>query len=133
MPSAVKQRLQEYFLRHGDGIAAVYLFGSRATGKARAKSDVDVAVLFQADPERTLAGLHLDLAAELEHALSLPVDLVVLNRAPVDLIHRVLRDGSLVAERDKSARIAFEVKARNEYFDLLPYLQQYRRGRSDSP
>lgn len=33
MPSAVKQRLQEYFLRHGDGVAAVYLFGSRATGR----------------------------------------------------------------------------------------------------
>jgi hypothetical protein len=24
-------------------------------------------------------------------------------------------------------RIRFEVQARNEYFDLLPYLRQYRR------
>jgi hypothetical protein len=30
-------------------------------------------------------------------------------------------------DRNPSARIRFEVKARNEYFDLLPYLRQYRR------
>jgi hypothetical protein len=55
-----------------------------------------------------------------------PVDLVVLNRAPVDLIHRVLRAGILIHERNPAARIRFEVQARNEYFDLLPYLWQYR-------
>lgn len=53
---------------------------------------------------------------------------MVLNRAPVDLIHRVLRDGMLLHDRDPTARIRFEVKARNEYFDLLPYLRQYRRS-----
>jgi hypothetical protein len=62
------------------------------------------------------------------------VDLLVLNRAPVDLIHRVLRDGILLHDRHPAARIRFEVKARNEYFDLLPYLRQYRRStRSASP
>ncbi len=53
--------------------------------------------------------------------------LVVLNRAPPDLVHRVLRDGKLVLDRSPSKRIRFEVKARNEFFDLLPILRQYRR------
>jgi len=52
---------------------------------------------------------------------------VVLNRAPVDLVHRVLRDGILLLDRDPSGRIRFEVRARNEYFDLLPHLRRYRR------
>ena len=132
MASAVEQLVREYFSRNVDGVAAVYLFGSQATGKARPDSDVDLGVLFTKAPERTLAGLNLDLAGELELAVMRPVDLVVLNHAPVDLIHRVLRDGILVAEMDKSARIAFEVKARNEYFDLLPYLEQYRRAQKAS-
>ena len=51
-----------------------------------------------------------------------------MNGAPVDLVHRILRDGRLLVERDRSARIAFEVRARNEYFDLLPMLRLYRRG-----
>ena len=63
-----------------------------------------------------------------ERHLGRPLDLVVLNRARVELIHRVLRDGILIHDRNPSARICFEVKARNEYFDLLPYLRQYRRA-----
>lgn len=55
------------------------------------------------------------------------MQLVVLNNAPVDLIHRVLRDGEIVFEADRSARIRFEVAARNEYFDLLPVLRRYRK------
>jgi hypothetical protein len=39
----------------------------------------------------------------------------------------VLRDGQLLIERDRRARSAFEVARRNEYFDLLPYLRQYRQ------
>jgi hypothetical protein len=67
------------------------------------------------------------LADELAGAVDRPVHLVVLNRAPVDLIHRVLRDGILLMDRDPSTRICFEVRARDEYFDLLPRLRRYRR------
>lgn len=56
-----------------------------------------------------------------------PVQVVNLNRAPVDLIHRIFRDGRILLDGDRSARIAFEVKKRNEYFDLLPILGRYRR------
>ena len=84
-------------------------------------------MLYATDPLSTLDGLGLELGNALERHLGRPVDLVVLNRAPVDLIHRVLRDGILIHDRNPSARIRFEVKARNEYFDLLPYLRQYRR------
>ncbi|RKT45034.1 type VII toxin-antitoxin system MntA family adenylyltransferase antitoxin [Thiocapsa rosea] len=113
---------------HGSGaIACAWLFGSRARGTGRPTSDLDLAVLFSEDPPRTLEGLHLDLADRLTGEVGRPVDLVVMNRAPVDLVHRVLRDGILLLERDRSARIRFEVRARNEYFDLLPHLLRYRR------
>ena len=118
-------------LERQDGISCAWLFGSAARGEARADSDLDIACLFEADPPHTLAGLHLDLADELSAAASRPVDLVVLNRAPVDLIHRVLRDGILLLDRNPSARIRFVVRTRNEYFDLLPHLLRYRRLRTE--
>lgn len=111
-----------------EGIAAAWLFGSVARGTAGPDSDVDVGVLFRQDPPRTLAGLALDLEGDLETALSLPVQLVVLNRAPVDLIIRVLRDGKLLVDRDRSGRLQFEVRSRNEYWDLEPFLRLYRQG-----
>jgi len=79
-------------------------------------------------PPATLVGADSELAAAIERRVKRPVDLIVVNRASPDLIHRILRDGILVLERDPSARIAFEVRARNEYFDVLPYLQEYRRA-----
>jgi predicted nucleotidyltransferase len=110
-----------------EGIAAAYLFGSVARGTARPDSDVDVGVLYSADPPRTLAGLPFGLEGDLESALGLPVQLVVLNHAPVDLIVRVLWDGKLLVDRDRSRRIEFEVRSRNEFWDLEPYLRLYRR------
>jgi uncharacterized protein len=121
-------RLEEFFRANPRGSAAVYLYGSVARGTARDDSDVDVAVLFERDPPRTLEGLHADLAHALEEGVGRRVDLAVLNHAPVDLAHRVLRDGILVCDANRSARIQFEVRARNEYFDLEPYLRRYRRA-----
>lgn len=121
-------RLEQYFRANPRGIAAAYLYGSVARGTARADSDVDVAVLFERDPPHTLEGLHADLGHALEEALGARVDLAVLNHAPADLTHRVLRDGILVCDANRSARIRFEVRARNEYFDLEPHLRRYRRA-----
>jgi len=125
----VEARLRSHFADHADGIAAVYLFGSVARGTSRDDSDVDLAVLFDAAPPRTLAGMPFELEDQLRKLLGRDVQVVVLNRAPPDLVHRVLRDGILVLDRDPAARIRFEVKLRNEYFDLLPHLQRYRRSR----
>lgn len=125
-PNAAAERLRQYFDAHPDGIVCAYLFGSTARGTARGRSDVDVAVLIDQDPPPTLEGSGMRLGAELEGQLGLPVDVVLLNRAPVDLIHRVLRDGVLVYEADRAARVRFEVRARSEYFDLKPHLDRYR-------
>jgi predicted nucleotidyltransferase len=107
-------------------VAAVYLFGSRARGTARPDSDVDLGVLYRSSPAATLLDQPFGQQVELSSELGAAVDIVVMNTAPADLIHRILRDGKLLLEADKSCRIAFEVRARNEYFDLLPILQRYR-------
>ena len=129
----VEQVLREFFAGSSQGIVATYLFGSVARGSARTGSDVDVAILYSTAPEASLEGSPLALEAEIEKQLALPVQIVVLNTAPVDLVHRVLRDGLLLIDLDPSARIRFEVKARNEYFDLLPVLRRYRQPAVETP
>lgn len=129
----VEDALRDFFAGRTEHLVAVYLFGSEARGTARKASDVDVAVLYTAKPPPTLDGLPLELEGELERLLGRAVQVVALNSAPVDLVHRVLRDGKLVAEADRAARIRFEVAARNEYFDLLPMLERYRRPLGSRP
>ena len=79
--------------------------------------------------EPTLESLPGPLEAELSQSAGVRVEVVVLNRAPVDLVQRILRDGILVAEHDRSARVAFEVAARNRFWDLAPVLERYRHPR----
>ncbi|MFH1023366.1 MAG: nucleotidyltransferase domain-containing protein [Planctomycetota bacterium] len=123
----IEKRLREFFRRQSRDVVAAYLFGSVARGDAHPQSDVDVGVLFEKSPPPTLEGLSLRLEGELEAYLGCPVQVVDLNGAPVDLTHRVLRDGKLLHDADPALRIRFEVRVRNEFFDVEPYLKEYRR------
>jgi uncharacterized protein YutE (UPF0331/DUF86 family)/predicted nucleotidyltransferase len=127
------RQLAAFFEADAHGACAVYLFGSVARGDATATSDVDVAVLSDRAPESVLSGAALTLEGTLELHLGQSVDLVSLNRAPADLVHRVLRDGAMVFDRDRSRRLRFEVDTRNEFFDLEPVRRRYRRGAGLAP
>lgn len=120
--------LKDYFRARGDGLLAAYLFGSVARGEAGPASDVDLGILLVGGPPRSVAEYPIALVPEIERRLSMPVDLIVLNGAPPDFLHRVLRDGIVVHEGDHAARVAFEVKARNDFFDLQPILERHRRA-----
>ena len=113
----IVQEIARTFVARNEEVAAVYLFGSVARGNGGPDSDVDVAVLYGRPVDAGLSRLRLGRR----------VDLVVLDHQPPDLVHRVLRDGLIVVENNRSARIGFEVRARNAYFDILPVLRRYRR------
>jgi hypothetical protein len=103
-------------------VLEAYLFGSRARGHARAHSDVDVAV-WVADVPVAPYGIESDLGAELMASLGENrVDVVLLNRAPPLLYHRVLRDGVRLLSRDPLATTAREGRALSRYCDYLPQL-----------
>ena len=88
---------QEFFQSRVE-IAAVYLFGSFGTEVEHPQSDIDLGIVFT-----RLVNLQEEL--ELDVALSLHVchdriDLVNLNRAPIALQFRAIREGMLVYEGD---------------------------------
>jgi uncharacterized protein len=126
----VERRATEVLSRTDDSIVAAYLFGSFARGTARPASDIDVAVLLRENEAGRLTDKRFALERELERSLGREAQVVVLNQAPPDLVHRVLLDGRLLLDRDRSRRIRFEVRLRNEYFDVLPILDLYR-GRKE--
>jgi len=109
-------------------IAAVYLFGSQAKGTARASSDVDVGLLLADDFD-----LHRNYKYRLEQMMALatllhkPVDVVILNRAPLVLRHQVLKYGRCVYEGNHQVRVSFEVQSRKAYFDFKPYLAYHHQ------
>ncbi len=122
---ALAARLAEA-LAPRDEILEAYLFGSRARGRPRADSDIDVAVCVDAGKARALGGswgYRATLTADLMAALRTnDVDVVVLNEAPPLLYHRVLRDGIRILSRDLAATTARAGRALSRWFDFAPHL-----------
>ena len=116
-------RLQSYFAAQDDVLLA-YVFGSRASGRAGPNSDYDVAVLTCAalEPARRYGMAH-ELSLLLDGAV---VDLVPLQRAPVELAYAVVAEGRRLFERDLTTRVEFEANVLSRYGDMLPVLRQQR-------
>ncbi len=109
-------------------VLEAYLFGSRATGRAQAHSDVDVAAFLSRIPDAPF-GFEAELVTDLVAALGdNRVDVVLLNRAPPLLYHRVLRDGVRLFARDLVATTVREGQALSRYCDYLPQLQKIDRA-----
>ena len=104
---------------HSD-VRALYLFGSRAAGGARADSDLDLGVLYRSRQalERTL-----QLEQELERAAGLKVDLVDVARAGAFLAYDIIR-GERVFCREATETDLFELYVLRRAGDLFPFERQ---------
>jgi len=109
-----------------------YLFGSFARGDQKDSSDVDLAVYYREPPRPSLNSPPACLEADLVRELGREVQVIDLHRAPPDLVFRILRDKVVLLDRDKSLRIRFEVRARNEFWDLEPILDIVRKKKRSS-
>jgi len=103
-------------------IGAVYLFGSRASGRPGPRSDVDLAVTLAAGLDaRARWRKRLDLMADASRRLGTDaVDVVVLEDAPIVLGHRVLARGRLLRESQPRRRAAVAEDILRRYLDEEP-------------
>ncbi len=130
LDSSIGDRLAEA-LREMPDVRLAYLFGSRARGRSRADSDIDVGVLLDDEAAREERGAVVRrLAGRLGRVVSSALlDVVVLNDAPALLRHRVLRDGVLLFARSPEDRVRFAVKAIRDYQDGQVRREQATRAR----
>ena len=102
-----------------DYIIFAYLFGSYATGKVWAMSDIDIAVYVDPRKVNDLFKLKLRLLGMLNDAFKTDkIDLVILNEAPPVLKYEVLVKGILIFTKDKEIHTEFYLRATKEFFDF---------------
>lgn len=123
------ESLQTVFTRYSDLLAAVYLFGSQATGVATGKSDLDLAVLLKPAAVSAAAAHRFTLYAECSRALKRnDIDLVVLNTAAnLILKHEIICTGILLYDGDSDTRIEYELKMLHLALDFR-YQRQMAMG-----
>ena len=113
------------------GVAAVYLFGSHAAGRAHRESDVDLGVLLRWEAmadRRDRFAVRLRLAGELGR-LAAPAapDVVILNDAPPLLGRHVITTGARIYLADAAADHAYVRDVQLRAADLSPFLARMRR------
>ena len=107
------------------GVMAVYLFGSRAQGKARPDSDLDLAVVPGEEPgdKQRLEMLTALAAAGFDN-----VDLVFLDGRDAVLRFHAVRHNRLLYKKPGFEHGSYFSRALREYFDLEPLLRAHHRA-----
>lgn len=103
------------------GAAFAFVHGSRATATATSSSDLDVAAWWPSQPP-----VATDVLFEG------PVDLLVLDDAPLELAGRVAMWGELLFDDDPPARVRWVADTRKVYLDELPRMRQYEHDLRDA-
>src|SRR5262249_27370070 len=116
-------KLQAFFAAQDDVLLA-YLFGSRASNRATPESDYDIAVLTRQPMPPTR---RYQMASELSTMLGgVPVDVVPLHRAPIELAYAVVAEGQRLFEFDLATRVEFEADVFSRYGDAVHTLRELR-------
>ncbi len=110
--AAFDAALRDYFASRTD-VEMAFMFGSRALGRERMDSDIDIAVYFASEgpavewetgreyPSEFAVGLAVEKITELE------TDLIVLNSCPSVLADTILREAETLAIRDADLHTRF--------------------------
>ena len=96
-----------------------YLYGSVLGDLA--VHDIDVGVYVTGVAEGAATVYAIDLSSVLQSVSSIPVDVRVINCAPLPFQYKALR-GELLFERDDDARVSFTEQVTRGYLDIEPLL-----------
>jgi len=105
-------------IKSDDSILFAYIFGSFA--QSNNFSDIDIAIYLKCGSD---IKKEFELENELESKLKIPVDVRIINNAPVAFVYNVLNKNILI--KDNERRSDFEGQTLKNYFDYVHLLDEY--------
>lgn len=124
--SSEKEKLIEIFAyqleKQHKEIRFAYIFGSFIS--AMYFSDIDLGIVVGVDLKSPL-NFEIELENRLEKIAKFPVDVRVLNNAPISFTQNVFRTGRVILDKYPNIRADFEGRILKEYFDFAPYQRAY--------
>ena len=123
-------QIVSYLEEKGEGIVVVYLFGSFNTEDEF--SDIDLGIIVN-DSMRDFLDFEIGLEAGLQKAVKYPVDVRVLNHAPISFCQNVIRFGRVIIDRDPNLRADFQGRVLKQYFDFSPFRRRYLKEVFNAP
>lgn len=126
----VLKSISSCLLSHQLDVVAAYVFGSFLSEDAF--SDIDIGVLVKKDIPKAL-DFEITLESKIEAAIGIPIDVRLLNRAPLAFCQSVFRSGRVILDRDANFRSDFEGQVLKQYFDFSRFRRRYLAEVSHAP
>jgi len=104
-----------------------YLYGSYAYDIIHSESDIDVAVYIT--PSEMNEYLKMEkriLSSLIDKIHTDKIDLRIINTLPLILQYQILKEGIPILIKDEQARVDFETQVMIRFFELKPYIDEYR-------
>ncbi len=116
-------------LKEKDGVVFAYMHGSAVSSETY--HDIDIGLYIENDMVNTGKYNTMDyiIPAEqnLEKEIGVPVDIQILNTAPLSFRYSVVTHGIVLIDTNPLIRERFELMARVHYFDFRPKAEEYLR------
>lgn len=109
-------------LLHEPDVLFAYVYGSFLEGEAF--HDIDIGIYLSTN--QTNGDIAAHLSATLSRTVKFPVDVRILNAAPVSFLFHVLR-GKCLFSRDNNIRTDLMEDTMRRYFDIAPVLRRATR------
>jgi predicted nucleotidyltransferase len=115
-------------LEKDENILFAYLYGSYVHKLQHLESDIDVGVYLRRANMDGYLRKEKELTGNLIAMLQTDkIDLRVINTAPFLLQYQIIKEGMLIFVRDLSEKVDFETRVMNRFFELKPYLEEYKQ------
>jgi predicted nucleotidyltransferase len=102
-------------------LAFAYLYGSAV--EQQSVHDIDIGLYYESTDSLPTSDQMLTLAHQLSSALHIPVDVRILNHAPLSFLFHTLHGQLLTCQHPDLHATILEQTAR-EYLDIAPFLRQ---------
>jgi predicted nucleotidyltransferase len=118
-------------LENKNHIIFAYIFGSFNTQETF--KDIDIALFIADNDSKSALKGELDIERELEDIIHRPVDVRILNKAPISFVYQVIKGGIIVVDKNKDLRADFEGLTCKKYFDFRHLRIEYLREVANAP
>ena len=121
------KKITNYF-KNKEAVIAVYLFGSYASGKVRACSDIDLAILFDSRDRATINRQLESYLTDLSRILRKDTHLTAMNFASEELLKQIYKKGKCLIVNDSKKLACFTMTAYSKIVNFHYYRGQFQAG-----
>lgn len=126
----ITEKIASFLISSCNEIVAAYVLGSFVNPGPF--SDIDIGIITIKKRDRTLE-FEIELETRLEDIIRYPVDVRILNQAPLSFCQTAIRFGKVIVDRNPNLRADFEGQILKRYFDFYRFRSRYLKDVVNAP